>query len=446
MFSFLSIVLVGCLLALVAHYWKEFSQHAEEYSRQWFFSWMRRGFIAPLAIWVLMNVGKMPAIPPLTRSITIMRNSGHWTSALLAQTGLAGMVLVTFWGTLTFGWFLTTLFKRARNKDDLVLAIFLSSPVLFIFTLLFCYPFGWSGLSFALLFWIWPVTHYSLMIAQLHAPPPSYSQAIAKMKFGKYSDAEIAIIAQLEQCENDFDGWMMLAELYANQFHDLAEAEKTICSLCDEPSTTPSQMSIAMHRLADWQLKLRNDPAAARRILEELCRRLPGTHLATMARHRINQLPTTVKELHEQQKPRTVTMPVFKEPFEDTKPSLPIPVTPEQALASANQLVEQLQQAPNDISAREKLAKIFAEQLGQVDLAIEQLELLMGIPGQLPAKTAEWLGLMADWQINHRGEGEAAQKILERLVRDFPQSPQAFVAQRRLAMMKFKVRGAKIRA
>ncbi len=91
---------------------------------------------------------------------------------------------------------------------------------------------------------------------------------------------------------------MMLAELYANQFHDLAEAEKTILDLCAESSATLPQISIALNRLADWQLNLREDPLAARRVLEEICRRMPGTLLALTARNRINQLPATMAEFN----------------------------------------------------------------------------------------------------------------------------------------------------
>jgi hypothetical protein len=208
--------------------------------------------------------------------------------------------------------------------------------------------------------------------------------------------------------------------------------------LCDEPTTTPSQVSVALHRLADWQLKLRNDPGAARRVLEEIGKRMPGTHLALMAQNRIKQLPESAKDLKEQQKPKTVTMPDWKTNLDEPVKLDASPANREQALAAANRFVAQLQQDPNDVAAREKLARVFAEQLGQIDLAVEQLELLIGMPDQLPAKSAEWLGLMAGWQIENGVEGERAQGTLERLIRDFPQSPHAFAAQRRLSMMRVR--------
>ena len=51
-----------------------------------------------------------------------------------------------------------------------------------------------------------------------------------------------------------------------------------------------------------------------------------------------------------------------------------------------------------------------------------------------PRHRAEWLGLIAAWQIKYRQDLEAGRKTLERLVREFPQSPQAFAARRRLGM------------
>jgi hypothetical protein len=67
---------------------------------------------------------------------------------------------------------------------------------------------------------------------------PIYSRAIAAMHFDKYEEAEKAVIHELESCEDDFDGWMMLAELYANHFNDLPAAEELLRETCEHPGTT----------------------------------------------------------------------------------------------------------------------------------------------------------------------------------------------------------------
>ena len=313
------------------------------------------------------------------------------------------------------------------------------SPVALLLFWLFTHFIGWSASGFAALFWLCPITQYLLTEARIHKPSPTYSGAIAKMKFGKYGEAEMSIIGELENCETDFDGWMMLADLYANQFHDLPQAEQAILDLCADPNTTVSQVSMALHRLADWQLNLRGDPEAARRVLEDLCKRMPGTHLATMARHRINQLPASVAELKDDEHTAHSSMPESEQPDGCRRIRRVPALDRDQTATIANELVEQLNVNPKDIAAREKLARIF-ESLGKFDLALEQLELLAGMPGTPQEKGVEWLSLMVSWEIKHRGENEAAQRMLQKLVRDFPQSSHAFAAQKRLNLMRHQMK------
>src|SRR5205823_9910134 len=129
---------------------------------------------------------------------------------------------------------------------------------------------GWMAAGFATVGWLLPIANSSLPLMATKPIGPMYSRAIAKMKMGKYDDAEWEVIQQLEICEDDFEGWLMLAELYANHFADLAGAERTIKDICSDPNVSPSQLSIALHRLADWHLKPGDDPVAARRALEEI--------------------------------------------------------------------------------------------------------------------------------------------------------------------------------
>ena len=67
--------------------------------------------------------------------------------------------------------------------------------------------------------------------------------------------------------------------------------------------------AVQLHRLADWHLKLGDDPVGARRALEGLERRLPDSHFARMAQQRAGQLPHDRAELLEQRKPRTLRLP-----------------------------------------------------------------------------------------------------------------------------------------
>jgi hypothetical protein len=279
-----------------------------------------------------------------------------------------------------------------------------------------------------------PMAAYGPAVLRPKKLPPMYARAIARMKFGKYAEAEWEIIRELEKREDDFDGWMMMADLYANHFHDLGEAEQTILEICDQRRTTTSQLSVALHRLADWQLTIGNDPEAARRSLQMICDRLRGTHLAHMAQLRLNQLPRTEAQLQEQKTATKIHLPALGDSF-DGEPEPAPAVNQDKAVATANACVQQLKQDPNNISAREKLARTFAEQLEQADRGIEQLALLLNLPDQPDSRRAEWLGLTAAWHIKYRRDADAGRKALERLIEEFPRTPQAFSARRRLQLL-----------
>ena len=87
-----------------------------------------------------------------------------------------------------------------------------------------------------------------------------------------------------------------------------------------------------------------------------------------------------------------------------------------------------------------------AARAGEADLAIEQLDLLLAMPDQPVQKSAEWLARSAVWQLKYRQDPAAARVRLEQLVREFPQTSQAFAAQRRLNLMEMEERIRKARS
>jgi hypothetical protein len=132
----------------------------------------------------------------------------------------------------------------------------------------------------------------------------------------------------------------------------------------------------------------------------------------------------------------------FEETPADAEPTLDA----SQATVLANQLSERLTRNPNDILSRERLARVLAGQLGKVDLAIEQIELLLGVSEVSDSKRAEWLGLIAAWQFKFKHDPDAGRLLLERVVRDFPNSPQSLAAQRRLSLMAVEAKVEQMRA
>jgi len=403
---------------------------------RWLLNWSLKGMLLPLAIWALMNIGLSWYLPAFMPQIQAAQNSGTgWAEEFFHVTATGAFIVGSYWAMVTLVWVLlsSVLVLDAGRRQQLKSLCLTCSVALGLPALCIVLLGGWPWLGLAGLLVVAPMAGYAPTVVYPKTTPPMYARAIARMKFGKYNEAEMEIIRELEKSEDDFDGWMMLAELYATHFHDLNEAERTVLEICDQPQVTPPQFSVALHRLADWQLKLGGDPVAARRALQLVCERLRGTHLARMAQLRINQLPKTAEDLREKQTAGTIRMPALSDI--DEHPLEPVEVDRAAAAKAANACVEELQRDPNDIAAREKLARIFAEQLQKPDLGIEQIGLLLTLPQPPEGKRPEWLGLIGAWHLRYRQDIERGREALEQLLKEYPTSVQAFAARRRLELL-----------
>lgn len=435
------ILIFGLSASLVAAAWWLTLRLTPEQKRvrlaHWLANWSAKGLLAPLLLWALMNLGLSWNLQPFMPSVQAAQNSGRgWAQEYFYVVAIGGFVVASYWASLTLGWILASaagsLEEEPRKQfKGLCLTCLLGLGIPAALLILIG---GWDLLGAAGSLVVLPLAAYAPGVLNPAKLPPMYARAIARMKFGKYSEAEWEIIHELEKREDDFEGWMMLAELYANHFQDLAEAQRTVLEICEQPQVTPSQLAIALHRLADWQLKLGGDPSAARHSLQLICERLPGSHLAHMARLRLNHLPRTEGELRNQQRGQPIPLPALGEHFEDAPAARQFQNRKEAAHA-ANACVDELKEDPNNAAAREKLARIFAEELERADLGTEQIELLLGMSGQSDIKRAEWLALLSLWNLRYCQNPQVARGYLERLVREYPETPQAFAARRRLEQM-----------
>lgn len=400
--------------------------------------WLIKGLIFPSVLWMLLNVGlswDLHAFMPQVQAAKFRGTS--WLSAY-CQVSAAGLFAISsYWAALTIVWVLakSATGLTAESRSDYRALCITSLVAMAIPAAILMWIGGWLALGFAVLVLCLPAVGYAPAVLHRVKGPPMYSSAIAKMKFGKYSEAEWEIIRQLENAENDFNGWMLLAELYATQFKDLHEAEQIVLEVCDQPNATPPQVSMALHKLADWHLKITCDPDAARRALQVVCDRFPRSHLARMAHLRLTQLPRTSEELREQRVAQPVPLPALGDSLDEGPDETGPALDSKQAAALANQLSERLTHNPNDITVRERLARVLAQRLGKVDPAIEQIELLLGMAETEDNRRAEWLGLIAAWQLKYKHNSDTARQIMEQLIREFPNSPQALAARRRLALM-----------
>lgn len=400
----------------------------------WLRRWSLQGLFTPSLIWAFMNFGFSFELQPFLPSLQIAKGTVNWLPLYSACVASGFCVISSYWVAVTLGWIIlrSGLGLNGEIRAQYRSLCWASLGILALPALGLVALGGWLTLGLALTGMLAPIAGYGPAILRPRKMPPLYAKAIARMKFGKYSEAEHEVIQQLEKREDDFDGWMMLAELYAIHFNDLDEAEQTVLEICDQPRTTPSQVSIALHKLADWHLKLRGDPDAARRALEVIARRQPGTHLARMAQVRAAQLPHSAEEWREQHANKPVHLPALHDPLDEPTATPASTMSAKEAAARAAQLNARLKLNADDLAPREELARLYAGPLDQPSTGISHLESLLARPDQPPEKAAEWLGLIAVWQLERLHNPEAGSETLRRLIREYPESSTAHAAQRRL--------------
>lgn len=432
---------LGATLALGGWHWALLYDTEDAAALRHYCGWAIKGLAVPLAVWTLFNSGLVPGVPSLSTDIELARSAGASpVGALMASMGKVVLIVTGCWLAATYAWMLGVLIPRlAAWTDTVALAFFIGIPALPIGWAILRFG-GWGACGWAAALWLVPTLHLSLPLNQRRPIPPSYSRAQARLKFGKFAAAEQEVLRELERCQDDFEGWMMLADIYANQFGEVLEADLVVRELCEQPNLSGARISFAFHCLADWYLKRAEDPTGAREALATIVHKLPDTHFARMAQQRIDQLPRSREALREQREHKPLRLPALKDPLDEAASPPPTPGDRAEAARRAEALVERLREDPNNVAAREELAVVFAERLDKVDLGVEQLEDLLGMPDQPQAKAAHWLSLIAAWRIRYRQDWAAAVPVLDRLVRDYPQTPQGFTAQRHLKLREVELR------
>lgn len=430
-----------CAGFITHYYWERLEEIDDFEFPLSFWNWLIRGVAVPVVLVSVLSTGITPFFPPLIEQVRILRKLSSSWEGFLMFFSLATVIVVTYWAAVSLLCMLGMILRRAESKAEfLVLGGFWSlllAPIAYVLVRFN----GWPSAGAAASLWLLPIVGSTWKAVDRPKVYQSYSKAEADIKFGRYDQAELEVIRQLEIDATDYEGWMKLAELYARHFKDLPSADQTIRDLCEQPEITSAQVSIALDTLATWHLTIARNPGAARSALELLCRKLPGSHFARMADMRIRQLPRDQDELLDREKNHRIRLPALREDA-----SVPSSEETEanklDAADQANRCVEILKREPNNMPAREKLAILFTERLNNPQHGIEQLRLLMDVPDATENQKGQWLSLIAAWQMNYAHDKSAARETCRRLIREFPQSPQAFAAQRRLNLMEMEERFA----
>lgn len=270
-------------------------------------------------------------------------------------------------------------------------------------------------------------------------PVPLYSTAEALRRRGKFRESIYALQEQLQKFPTDFTGQFMLAEIQAENLNDLQAAQTTIHRICEQKNHSPANVMFALNSLADWYLKYAQDPEAAREPLEQIIRRLPDTEFARTAANRIAHLGSSsvLLQSHEPDKIQLKPGVEYLGQLKDQSHLLPKEKSFEE---ETSQLTAQLDKHPLDNEARERLAVIYARHYGRLDLAGEQIEQLVALPGESPKHVARWLHLLANLQIEATNRTDLAQQTLRRIVDLFPNQALAAMAEERISSLALELR------
>lgn len=267
---------------------------------------------------------------------------------------------------------------------------------------------------------------------------PLYSIAQAQRNRGNYDRAIAEVRKQLARFPNDYQGYMLIAEIQAEDFKDLDTAQQTIEHILTIPELAPKNAAFALTRLADWQVKFRDDLSGARETFQRIIERLPETEEAQLAAQRIAHLASP-EDLADMHNPRAIRVTVHTEKIGLQGRVVGEPEPAETMHSIAQRYVDHLRDYPLDNDIREKLALLYANEYQRLDLAMIELEQLIATPHQLPKVVAHALNTLADLQIRLASDVNGARKTLERIVVLYPNSAAANTAQTRISQLRLEL-------
>ena len=270
-------------------------------------------------------------------------------------------------------------------------------------------------------------------------PTPLYSIAQARRKQGRYEEAIEEVRSQLDRFPTDFTGWMLIAEIQAEDMKDLEGAKQTIDEILSQQGHAPKNFAYALNREADWHLKFNHDSAAARAAFERIVELLPDTEQAQLALQRIARLGPAAKLEEEQAQRKFLVQPGVENLGLRETPRDLIPADEDPGTTAAN-YVRHLEEFPYDNDSREKLALIYARHYQRLDMASDQLEQLIEFPNQPAKQVVHWLNLLADLQIELGSDPASARITLQRIIELYPKSAAAETALTRMAYLKLEMR------
>jgi hypothetical protein len=203
------------LVALASRDWTRLRSLQNPAASTEFAGWVIRGWITPMFIWTAWNfavfAGWLQGVIPLLPGVPLGPIDKSQLGDLVCHSAaLVLFTVTTYWMAFTQIPLLAYVSKKEYDEDPrfwkILFGIFVFPTAAF-----FAWWLGPAGWGFAAALVLWPVVQFLTIEPRKHVP--AYGRAVARMKFGDYRQAEQEIILQLEKCDDDYEGWMLLAQL-----------------------------------------------------------------------------------------------------------------------------------------------------------------------------------------------------------------------------------------
>ena len=113
-------IVVGLAFILPAGlYWERIAELEPSLTRRHFLAWVGQGVVAPILLWLALNSGLLPGMPPLMNALGRRFASASGLPALLQITTPALWVVGSCWAAVTFAWLVGVIVSKAENPSDL---------------------------------------------------------------------------------------------------------------------------------------------------------------------------------------------------------------------------------------------------------------------------------------------------------------------------------------
>lgn len=262
---------------------------------------------------------------------------------------------------------------------------------------------------------------------------PLLSMAQARRQRGFYAEAIEELNRQLEKFPGDFMVLSMIAAIQAEDLKDIAAAEATMEQAFAFPKLPPQTHAAALNMMADWRLKI-NDLDGAKVHLKCIVVNFPNTPQSHQAEQRLAHMasPEQYQAAHES---KTYSVKAGLRDIGLASSSAMASAEPDFA-AIANGYVKHLEKFPLDMEIREKLAVLYAESYQRVNMAADQLEIMISRPNESPKNVVRWLNLLATLHAKYGNDLPSAEQALRRIIALNPKAAAADMATTRLANLR----------